>query len=251
MLAARARWSGCRGRSAADLDGDERRSTTRTRVPPGTSSSGHSTREGMPVRSSSQRKRSRRPGLDLLDDARRAPRRRPRSRAAARPAPARARPRRRATPRAPPSSAPTRARAPRAARSPSRPRARPPATRRLRDRLASATQRLHYKEGTTHAPGPHGHPAGRARRALVRHLLPAAQRADRLPRHRGRRRGGQPRQRPAPPPRGRGPREGDPALRQLPRRRRLRGPRDLRHDAVHQARRADDLLRDRHEHGLA
>ena len=29
------------------------------------------------------------------------------------------------------------------------------------------------------------------------------------------------------------------------------GPRDLRHDALHQARRADDLLRRRDEHGLA
>ena len=67
----------------------------------------------------------------------------------------------------------------------------------------------------------------------------------------GRRRGREPRQRAAPPPRGRGPREGDPALHQLPGRRRLRRPRDLRHDPLHQARRADDLLRHRDVDGLA
>ena len=47
------------------------------------------------------------------------------------------------------------------------------------------------------------------------------------------------------------PRQGHLALHQLAGRLRVRGPRDLRHDAVHQARRADDLLRDRDEHGLA
>ena len=74
---------------------------------------------------------------------------------------------------------------------------------------------------------------------------------DRLPRHAGRRRGREPDRRAAAAPRVRGPRQGHLALHQLARRRRLRGPRDLRHDAVHQARRADDLLRHRDVDGLA
>ena len=67
----------------------------------------------------------------------------------------------------------------------------------------------------------------------------------------GRRRDRQPRRRPAPAPRVRGPRQGRLDLHQLARRLRLRRPGDLRHDAVHQARRADDLLRDRDVDGLA
>ena len=45
-----------------------------------------------------------------------------------------------------------------------------------------ATQRLRNSE-VAHATGPDGRPAGRARRALVRHLLAAAARARRLRRH--------------------------------------------------------------------
>ena len=61
----------------------------------------------------------------------------------------------------------------------------------------------------------------------------------------------QPDRRPAPPPAGRGPRQGHLPLHQLARRLRLRGPRDLRHDAVHQARRADHLRRHRDVDGRA
>ena len=68
---------------------------------------------------------------------------------------------------------------------------------------------------------------------------------------RDQRRDRQPRRRPAAAPRGRGPRQGHPDLRQLARRRRLLRPGDLRHDALHQARRGDDLLRDRDVDGLA
>ena len=77
------------------------------------------------------------------------------------------------------------------------------------------------------------------------------ERADRLPRHAGHRGHRQPDRRPAPAPRVRGPRQGHQPLRQLARRLRLRRPGDLRHDAVHQARRADDLRRHRDEHGRA
>ena len=87
--------------------------------------------------------------------------------------------------------------------------------------------------------------------ARVRHLLPAAQRADHLPRHAGRRPDREPDRRPAAAPRVRGSRQGHLALHQLARRVGVRGPRDLRHDAVHQARRADDLRRHRDVDGRA
>ena len=64
--------------------------------------------------------------------------------------------------------------------------------------------------------------------------------ADREPDHRA-----------AAPPRVRGPRQGHQPLRQLARRLGLLRPADLRHDAVHQAGRGDDLRRDRDEHGRA
>ena len=51
--------------------------------------------------------------------------------------------------------------------------------------------------GFTPCPCSHGHRAHRPRRARVRHLLPAAQRADHLPRHADRRHGRQPDRRPA------------------------------------------------------
>ena len=57
--------------------------------------------------------------------------------------------------------------------------------------------------------------------------------------------------RPAPAPRVRRSRQGHLPLHQLAGRLGVRRPRDLRHDAVHQARRADDLRRHRDEHGLA
>ena len=98
---------------------------------------------------------------------------------------------------------------------------------------------------------PDGHRADLPRRAFVRHLLAPAQRADHLPRHPGRRPDRQPDHRPAPAPGERGPRQGDLDLHQLAGRVGVRGSGDLRHDAVHQAGRADDLRRHRDEHGRA
>ncbi|CAA9543118.1 MAG: ATP-dependent Clp protease proteolytic subunit, partial [uncultured Thermoleophilia bacterium] len=92
-------------------------------------------------------------------------------------------------------------------------------------------------------PGTHGRRAERSRRAFVRHLLAPAERAHRLPRHARLPRDRQPDRGAADPPRVRRPGQGRRALHQLARRRRLRGHGDLRHDAVHQARGADDLLR--------
>ena len=107
----------------------------------------------------------------------------------------------------------------------------------------------------THAPhessGPDGGRADVPRRAGVRHLLAAAERADRLPRHPGDRGHREPDRRPADPPRVRGPGQGHLDLHQLAGRLGLRGPRDLRRDAVHQARRLDHLRRRRDEHGRA
>ena len=69
-----------------------------------------------------------------------------------------------------------------------------------------------------HEPsGPDGGRADLARRALLRHLLAPAQRADRLPRNRRQRRNRQPDRRPAPPPRVGGPGQGHQPLRQLAR----------------------------------
>ena len=58
-------WNG----TPATSSGTSGCSSTITRVPPGASSSVHSTREGTPVASSSQRKRSAAAVLDLLDHA--------------------------------------------------------------------------------------------------------------------------------------------------------------------------------------
>ena len=97
-----------------------------------------------------------------------------------------------------------------------------------------------------HEPlGPDGDRADLARRARLRHLLAAAERADRLPRHPDQRGDRQPDRGPAPPPRVGGPRQGHLDLHQLPGRLGLCRTGDLRHDAVHQARRADDLRRRR------
>src|SRR4051795_2025598 len=92
-------------------------------------------------------------------------------------------------------------------------------------------------------PCPHGGGADVARRARLRHLLPPAQRAHRLPGDAGRRPDRQPDRGPAPAPGVRGSRQGHLDLHQLAGRLGLRGPCDLRHDAVHQARRADHLRR--------
>ena len=97
----------------------------------------------------------------------------------------------------------------------------------------------------------HGRPPGPARRAVLRHLQPPARRADRLRRLAHRRRGGEPRRRPAPAPRGRRPRPRHLHVHQLAGRPGLLRPGDLRHDAVHRARRADGLLRRRDEHRRA
>ncbi|CAA9516768.1 MAG: ATP-dependent Clp protease proteolytic subunit, partial [uncultured Solirubrobacteraceae bacterium] len=100
------------------------------------------------------------------------------------------------------------------------------------------------------AAHPHGHRARRARRALVRHLQPPAQRADRLPRSADRRPGRQRRGRAAAAPRGDRPGPRDLDVHQQPRRRRLQRPGDPRHDALHQARRRDRLLRHRDVGGI-
>src|SRR5215218_3142437 len=102
-----------------------------------------------------------------------------------------------------------------------------------------------------HAPRPHRRRAHRARRARVRPLLAAAQRPDHLPRLGRGRPGREPHRRPAPAPRERRRRQGHLDLHQLARRLDLRRAGDLRHDAVHQARRVDDLLRDRDVDGVA
>ena len=103
-----------------------------------------------------------------------------------------------------------------------------------------------------HEPtGPNGRRADLSRRARVRHLLPPAERAHRLPRHPGHRRDRQPDRRAAAPPRVRGSGQGHLDLHQLAGRLGVRGARDLRHDAVHQARRADDLRRHRDVDGRA
>ena len=80
---------------------------------------------------------------------------------------------------------------------------------------------------------------------------PPAQRADHLPRDARRRPDREPDRGPAAAPGVRGPRQGHLALHQLAGRVGVRGPRDLRHDAVHQARRADDLRRHRDVDGRA
>src|SRR3954466_10179715 len=102
-----------------------------------------------------------------------------------------------------------------------------------------------------HAPRPHRRRAQRPRRARVRHLLAPAQRADRLPGPAGRRSDREPHRGPAPAPGVGRPRQGHLDLHQLAGRLDLRRPGDLRHDAVHQARRVDDLLRDRDVDGVA
>ena len=83
--------------------------------------------------------------------------------------------------------------------------------------------------------------ADQPRRALVRHLLAAAQGADRVPRDADRRRRRQPHHGPAPAPGVRGSRQGHQPVHQLARRGHHVAVRDLRHDAVHQAGRLDDL----------
>src|SRR4051812_23837648 len=108
------------------------------------------------------------------------------------------------------------------------------------------------KQSEDHEPPcPHGGRADVARRARLRHLQPAAERAHRLPGDSGRRPDRQPHRRPAAAPGVRGPGQGHLALHQLAGRLGVRGPRDLRHDAVHQARRADDLRRHRDVDGRA
>ena len=92
-------------------------------------------------------------------------------------------------------------------------------------------------------PGPHGRRADQPRRAGLRPLLPAAQGAHHLPGHADRRHDRQPGLRPAAAPRVGEPRQGHQHLHQLPGRRHHRAVRDLRHDAVRQARHRHDLLR--------
>ena len=88
---------------------------------------------------------------------------------------------------------------------------------------------------------PHRGGADPGRRAGLRHLLPAAVRADRLPRHRDRRRRGQRGHGPAAAPGVGQPGPGDQPVHQLARRLLQRADRDLRHDAVHPAGRRHHL----------
>ena len=81
------------------------------------------------------------------------------------------------------------------------------------------------------------------RRAGLRPLHAAAEREHHLPGHADRRHRRQPRLRPAAAPRVREPRPGHQHLHQQPGRRHHRAVRHLRHDAVHQARHPDHLLR--------
>ena len=90
---------------------------------------------------------------------------------------------------------------------------------------------------------PQRHPGHPRRARPQRHLLAAAAGPHHLPRHPDRRRRRQHRDRAAAPPRERGARQGHLDLHQLARRRDHRSLRHLRHDAVHQARRVDDLPR--------
>ena len=95
--------------------------------------------------------------------------------------------------------------------------------------------------GWGHATDSDGHRAHGARRARVRHLLAAAQRAHHLPGHADRRPGGEPGGGAAAAPRERGPREGHLDLHQLAGRLDLLGPGDLRHDELRQAGHRDDV----------
>ena len=82
--------------------------------------------------------------------------------------------------------------------------------------------------------------ADQPRRAFVRHLLAPAEGTHRLPGHADRRQRRQPDHGAAPAPRVGGSRQGHPPVHQLAGRRHHGAVRDLRHDAVHQARRVDD-----------
>ena len=87
------------------------------------------------------------------------------------------------------------------------------------------------------------HPGHAARSHGMGPVLAARERPHHLPGHAGRRHRRQPDHRPAADPRVGRSRQGHHHVRQLARRRDHRAVRDLRHDAVHQARRADDLHR--------
>src|SRR6185437_6120952 len=123
-----------------------------------------------------------------------------------------------------------------------------------------ATKELHYPHPTPPHPrpeeasddtGPDGHRADLTRRAQLRHLLPAAERADHLHRAADRRPDREPGGGAAPAPPVRRSRQGHLDVHQLARRGRVLGARDLRHDAVRQVRRADDLLRHGNVDGIA
>ena len=129
------------------------------------------------------------------------------------------------------------------ARQPARPLVQRRGSARLRDRRSHRgtprrrAPRACGPEGRAcdHEPvhDPHRGGADPGRRAGVRHLLPAAVGAHRLPRHRDRRRGGQRDHGPAAAPRGGQPGPRDQPVHQFPRRLLQRPDRDLRHDAVH------------------
>ena len=121
-----------------------------------------------------------------------------------------------------------------------------------RSRIAGRNPDRRAKQSEDHEPTcPHGGRADVARRARLRHLQPPAQRAHHLPGDARGRPDREPDRGAAAAPRVRGSRQGHLALHQLARRVGVRGPRDLRHDAVHQARRADDLRRHRDVDGRA
>ena len=133
-------------------------------------------------------------------------------------------------------------------RRPGRPR--PSPRRRSRHRPTTPTHRSRTRDNRSRPRGARGvsepihnylvptviEQTNRGERGL-RHLLAAAQGAHHLPRHADRRHGRQPDHGAAAAPRERGPRQGHLDLHQLARWRDHGPVRDLRHDAVHQARR--------------
>ena len=124
---------------------------------------------------------------------------------------------------------------------------RPPSDRRGRRHRpddATTPEQAELTIGTRlQLPGPHRRRADEPRRAGLRPLLAAAQGPHHLPGHADRRHHRQPGVRPAAAPRVGEPRQGHQHLHQQPRWRHHRAVRDLRHDAVRQARHRHDLLR--------
>ena len=112
----------------------------------------------------------------------------------------------------------------------------------------ASTQPIHRSYASSasrsaHAARPDGGRADQPRRTRLRHLLAPAEGQHHLHRHADRRQRREPGDRADAVPRGRGPGQGHPALHQQPGRVDHGRAGDLRHDAVHQAGRADLLHR--------